>query len=235
MFYLKNNTIYLIFSKKIANNLPFEINKINNDNCFYFVEINNNSDIKFFISKKFNIPITDIYNNKILEDKLYQLFNEKIFLRKVNTKIKKDLENNYLSNKRKIDDLLEKIDEKIKQIQEITEMQKQNSKILQLEEEKGELLMKLNKERNKKKKQKQKKNNYLLLTQSKIQQMFISSEYNCYEINKTFNNSFIKELDKEIKNESADIIEKQFICYSCLKKERNIFFKDCNHIAIFEN
>ena len=72
------------------------------------------------------------------------MFNEKIFLRKVNTKIKKDLENNYLSNKRKIDDLLEKIDEKIKQIQEITEMQKQNSKILQLEEEKGELLMKRN-------------------------------------------------------------------------------------------
>ena len=65
--------------------------------------------------------------------------------------------------------------------------------------------------------------------------MFISSEYKCYEINKTFNNSFIKELDKEIKNESADIIEKQFICYSCLKKERNIFFKDCNHIAICEN
>ena len=145
MFYLKNNTIYLIFSKKIANNLPFEINKINNDDCFYFVEINNNSDIKFFISKKFNIPITDIYNNKILEDKLYQLFNEKIFLRKVNTKIKKDLENNYLSNKRKIDDLLEKIEEKI------------NSKILQLEEEKGELLMKLNKERNKKKTKTKKK------------------------------------------------------------------------------
>ena len=145
MFYLKNNTIYLIFSKKIANNLPFEINKINNDDCFYFVEINNNSDIKFFISKKFNIPITDIYNNKILEDKLYQLFNKKIFLRKVNTKIKKDLENNYLSNKRKIDDLLEKIEEKI------------NSKILQLEEEKGELLMKLNKERNKKKTKTKKK------------------------------------------------------------------------------
>ena len=36
-------------------------------------------------------------------------------------------------------------------------MQKQNSKILQLEEEKGELLMKLNKERNKKKNKNKKK------------------------------------------------------------------------------
>ena len=55
--------------------------------------------------------------------------------------------------------------------------------------------------------------------------MFISSEYDCDEINKTFNNSFIKELDKEIKNESTDIIDKQFICYSCLEKERNIFLR----------
>ena len=233
----RNNIIYLIFSKKIANNLPFEINKINNDDCFYFVEINNNSDIKFFLSKKFNIPITYFdKNNKILEDKLYQLFNEKIFLRKDNIKLKIDLENNYLSNKRKIDDLLENNEQKTKQIQEIkleiAEMQKQNSKILELEEEKGELLMRLNKERNNNKKQN--KNNDLMITQSKTQQMFISSEYEYDEINNKINNSFIKENDKEIKNESMDVTEKKFICYCCLEKERNVFCKECNHIPICE-
>ena len=126
------------------------------------------------------------------------MFNEKIFLRKDNIKLKIDLENNYLSNKRKIDDLLENNEQKTKQIQEIkleiAEMQKQNYKILQLEEEKGELLMRLNKERNNNKKQN--KNNDLMITQSKTQQMFISSEYEYDEINNTINNSFIKEIDK---------------------------------------
>ena len=234
----KNKSIYLIFSKKIANNLPFEITKIYDHDCFYLVEINDN-DIIFFISKKFNIPITNIYeNNKVFEDKLYQLFNEKIILIKDNTQIKIDLENNYLGNKRKIDDLLEKNEEKTKQIQDIKlkiiDMQKQNSKILQLEEEKEELIIKLNKERNNNIK-KNKKNN-LIITQSITQQMFIPSEYDYNESNNSLNYSYNKDIDTEIKNESIETtLNSKYLCCNCFENERNIFFKDCNHISLCEN
>lgn len=234
----KNKSIYLIFSKKIANNLPFEITKIYDHDCFYLVEINDN-DIIFFISKKFNIPITNIYeNNKVFEDKLYQLFNEKIILIKDNTQIKIDLENNYLGNKRKIDDLLEKNEEKTKQIQDIIlkiiDMQKQNSKILQLEEEKEELIIKLNNERNNNIK-KNKKNN-LIITQSITQQMFIPSEYDYNESNNSLNYSYNKDIDTEIKNESIETtLNPKYLCCNCFENERNIFFKDCNHISLCEN
>ena len=234
----KNKSIYLIFSKKIANNLPFEITKIYDHDCFYLVEINDN-DIIFFISKKFNIPITNIYeNNKVFEDKLYQLFNEKIIFIKDNTQIKIDLENNYLGNKRKIDDLLEKNEEKTKQIQDIKlkiiDMQKQNSKILQLEEEKEELIIKLNKERNNNIK-KNKKNN-LIITQSITQQMFIPSEYDYNESNNSLNYSYNKDIDTEIKNESIETtLNSKYLCCNCFENERNIFFKDCNHISLCEN
>ena len=234
----KNKSIYLIFSKKIANNLPFEITKIYDHDCFYLVEINDN-DIIFFISKKFNIPITNIYeNNKVFEDKLYQLFNEKIILIKDNTQIKIDLENNYLGNKRKIDDLLEKNEEKTKQIQDIIlkiiDMQKQNSKILQLEEEKEELIIKLNNERNNNIK-KNKKNN-LIITQSITQQMFIPSEYDYNESNNSLNYSYNKDIDTEIKNESIETtLNSKYLCCNCFENERNIFFKDCNHISLCEN
>ena len=234
----KNKSIYLIFSKKIANNLPFEITKIYDHDCFYLVEINDN-DIIFFISKKFNIPITNIYeNNKVFEDKLYQLFNEKIILIKDNTQIIIDLENNYLGNKRKIDDLLEKNEEKTKQIQDIKlkiiDMQKQNSKILQLEEEKEELIIKLNKERNNNIK-KNKKNN-LIITQSITQQMFIPSEYDYNESNNSLNYSYNKDIDTEIKNESIETtLNSKYLCCNCFENERNIFFKDCNHISLCEN
>ena len=234
----KNKSIYLIFSKKIANNLPFEITKIYDHDCFYLVEINDN-DIIFFISKKFNIPITNIYeNNKVFEDKLYQLFNEKIILIKDNTQIKIDLENNYLGNKRKIDYLLEKNEEKTKQIQDIKlkiiDMQKQNSKILQLEEEKEELIIKLNKERNNNIK-KNKKNN-LIITQSITQQMFIPSEYDYNESNNSLNYSYNKDIDTEIKNESIETtLNSKYLCCNCFENERNIFFKDCNHISLCEN
>ena len=234
----KNKSIYLIFSKKIANNLPFEITKIYDHDCFYLVEIKDN-DIIFFISKKFNIPITNIYeNNKVFEDKLYQLFNEKIILIKDNTQIKIDLENNYLGNKRKIDDLLEKNEEKTKQIQDIKlkiiDMQKQNSKILQLEEEKEELIIKLNKERNNNIK-KNKKNN-LIITQSITQQMFIPSEYDYNESNNSLNYSYNKDIDTEIKNESIETtLNSKYLCCNCFENERNIFFKDCNHISLCEN
>ena len=234
----KNKSIYLIFSKKIANNLPFEITKIYDHDCFYLVEINDN-DIIFFISKKFNIPITNIYeNNKVFEDKLYQLFNEKIILIKDNTQIKIDLENNYLGNKRKIDDLLEKNEEKTKQIQDIKlkiiDMQKQNSKILQLEEEKEELIIKLNNERNNNIK-KNKKNN-LIITQSITQQMFIPSEYDYNESNNSLNYSYNKDIDTEIKNESIETtLNPKYLCCNCFENERNIFFKDCNHISLCEN
>ena len=233
----KNKSIYLIFSKKIANNLPFEITKIYDHDCFYLVEINDN-DIIFFISKKFNIPITNIYeNNKVFEDKLYQLFNEKIILIKDNTQIKIDLENNYLGNKRKIDDLLEKNEEKTKQIQDIIlkiiDMQKQNSKILQLEEEKEELIIKLNNERNNNIK-KNKKNN-LIITQSITQQMFIPSEYDYNESNNSLNYSYNKDIDTEIKNESIETtLNPKYLCCNCFENERNIFFKDCNHISLCE-
>ena len=234
----KNKSIYLIFSKKIANNLPFEITKIYDHDCFYLVEINDN-DIIFFISKKFNIPITNIYeNNKVFEDKLYQLFNEKIIFIKDNTQIKIDLENNYLGNKRKIDDLLEKNEEKTKQIQDIKlkiiDMQKQNSKILQLEEEKEELIIKLNNERNNNIK-KNKKNN-LIITQSITQQMFIPSEYDYNESNNSLNYSYNKDIDTEIKNESIETtLNPKYLCCNCFENERNIFFKDCNHISLCEN
>ena len=234
----KNKSIYLIFSKKIANNLPFEITKIYDHDCFYLVEIKDN-DIIFFISKKFNIPITNIYeNNKVFEDKLYQLFNEKIILIKDNTQIIIDLENNYLGNKRKIDDLLEKNEEKTKQIQDIKlkiiDMQKQNSKILQLEEEKEELIIKLNKERNNNIK-KNKKNN-LIITQSITQQMFIPSEYDYNESNNSLNYSYNKDIDTEIKNESIETtLNSKYLCCNCFENERNIFFKDCNHISLCEN
>ena len=234
----KNKSIYLIFSKKIANNLPFEITKIYDHDCFYLVEINDN-DIIFFISKKFNIPITNIYeNNKVFEDKLYQLFNEKIILIKDNTQIIIDLENNYLGNKRKIDDLLEKNEEKTKQIQDIKlkiiDMQKQNSKILQLEEEKEELIIKLNNERNNNIK-KNKKNN-LIITQSITQQMFIPSEYDYNESNNSLNYSYNKDIDTEIKNESIETtLNPKYLCCNCFENERNIFFKDCNHISLCEN
>lgn len=234
----KNKSIYLIFSKKIANNLPFEITKIYDHDCFYLVEINDN-DIIFFISKKFNIPITNIYeNNKVFEDKLYQLFNEKIILIKDNTQIKIDLENNYLGNKRKIDDLFEKNEEKTKQIQDIKliiiDMQKQNSKILQLEEEKEELIIKLNNERNNNIK-KNKKNN-LIITQSITQQMFIPSEYDYNESNNSLNYSYNKDIDTEIKNESIETtLNSKYLCCNCFENERNIFFKDCNHISLCEN
>ena len=234
----KNKSIYLIFSKKIANNLPFEITKIYDHDCFYLVEINDN-DIIFFISKKFNIPITNIYeNNKVFEDKLYQLFNEKIILIKDNTQIIIDLENNYLGNKRKIDDLLEKNEEKTKQIQDIKlkiiDMQKQNSKILQLEEEKEELIIKLNNERNNNIK-KNKKNN-LIITQSITQQMFIPSEYDYNESNNSLNYSYNKDIDTEIKNESIETtLNSKYLCCNCFENERNIFFKDCNHISLCEN
>ena len=234
----KNKSIYLIFSKKIANNLPFEITKIYDHDCFYLVEIKDN-DIIFFISKKFNIPITNIYeNNKVFEDKLYQLFNEKIILIKDNTQIIIDLENNYLGNKRKIDDLLEKNEEKTKQIQDIKlkiiDMQKQNSKILQLEEEKEELIIKLNNERNNNIK-KNKKNN-LIITQSITQQMFIPSEYDYNESNNSLNYSYNKDIDTEIKNESIETtLNSKYLCCNCFENERNIFFKDCNHISLCEN
>ena len=234
----KNKSIYLIFSKKIANNLPFEITKIYDHDCFYLVEIKDN-DIIFFISKKFNIPITNIYeNNKVFEDKLYQLFNEKIILIKDNTQIIIDLENNYLGNKRKIDDLFEKNEEKTKQIQDIKlkiiDMQKQNSKILQLEEEKEELIIKLNKERNNNIK-KNKKNN-LIITQSITQQMFIPSEYDYNESNNSLNYSYNKDIDTEIKNESIETtLNSKYLCCNCFENERNIFFKDCNHISLCEN
>ena len=125
-----------------------------------------------------------------------------------------------------------------KQIQDIIlkiiDMQKQNSKILQLEEEKEELIIKLNKERNNNIK-KNKKNN-LIITQSITQQMFIPSEYDYNESNNSLNYSYNKDIDTEIKNESIETtLNSKYLCCNCFENERNIFFKDCNHISLCEN
>ena len=221
---MNNNKFYLIFSKQISKLLPFEINKFNSDDCFFFAEITNN-DVIFFISKKFRELNINVALNDNLTDKIYQLQTEKIIILKEKLKNNIEFENNLLNKKKNIDDLNLKNELKEKQINElkseIINISRKDYEIQKLENEKQDLILKLENEKNKKSNTKFQNNKII---QSKIQEMFIPGDDEIEDDN-------IRDLEpKTINiNENDDKFD-QYICGLCCKNERNIFFKQCSHI-----
>ena len=221
---MNNNKFYLIFSKQISKLLPFEINKFNSDDCFFFAEITNN-DVIFFISKKFRELNINVALNDNLTDKIYQLQTEKIIILKEKLKNNIEFENNLLNKKKNIDDLNLKNELKEKQINElkseIINISRKDYEIQKLENEKQDLILKLENEKNKKSNTKFQNNKII---QSKIQEMFIPGDDEIEDDN-------IRDLEpKTIDiNENDDKLD-QYICGLCCKNERNIFFKQCGHI-----
>ena len=225
-----NKKFYLIFSKQLSKLLPFEINKFNNDDCFYFAEINNN-DVIFFISKKFRELNINVPLNDNLSDKIYQLQTEKITILKEKVKNNIEFENNLLNKKKNIDDLNLKNEQKEKQINElkseIINITSKDNEIKKLENEKQDLILQLEDEKNKKSNTKFHNNKII---QSKIQEMFIPGDE---EIEEEDN---IRDIDtKTINlNEDDDNLD-QYKCVICLKNERNIFFKQCSHVIMCQD
>ena len=221
---MNNNKFYLIFSKQISKLLPFEINKFNSDDCFFFAEITNN-DVIFFISKKFRELNINVALNDNLTDKIYQLQTEKIIILKEKLKNNIEFENNLLNKKKNIDDLNLKNELKEKQINElkseIINISRKDYEIQKLENEKQDLILKLEDEKKKKSNTKFQNNKII---QSKIQEMFIPGDDEIEDDN-------IRDLEpKTINiNENDDKLD-QYICGVCCKNERNIFFKQCSHI-----
>ena len=227
---IKNNKFFLIFSKQISKLLPFEINTYNKDDCFYFAEITN-KDVIFFISKKFNELNINVDLNENLNDKIYQLLKAKITMFKEQLKKNSEFENNLLNKKKNIDDLKLINEQNQKQIQElkseIINISSKDYKIEKLENEKQDLILQLKEEKNKKISTKFQNNKII---KSKLQEMFIPSEY---EVEKDNN---IRDINTNSINidETDDNFEK-YTCGICYKNERDIFFKQCGHIYICQD
>lgn len=226
-----NNKFYLIFSKKISEKLPFDINKINLDDCFFFNEIKN-ENVLFFIIKKFKIQDVNFKLSNNLSDTIYELQKEKITLKKEKIRIKTEFETNVLKKKRNLEELTVKNEEKDKIIEELKnqllQFEKQEYQIQKLKEEKEELLIKF---QTIKLIKKETTFNHKIY-KSNVQEIFIPSQKENKESNDS--NSYIKDIEpptiniNEINNNDVD----KYHCCICLENERNVFCKDCFHSSL---